>query len=216
MPYRTSPFINGDIYHIYNRGLEKQNIFNNGHDYSNFIDTLFYYQIQNPKPKFSLYKKSNIFTVDPNKKIIDILCFCLMPNHFHLIVKQLKDGGISEYMRKAIHSFTKYRNVKYSRQGPLFQGVFKALRIESDEQLMHLSRYIHLNPFTAGLIKDLKFYPWSSYSDYTGRTNKYSIIKEDVLGFFNSAEDYQKFVLDQADYGKTLELVKHIMIEEPE
>ncbi len=213
MPYRIIPFVTGDFYHLYNRGLEKQAIFVNTRDYSRFVKTFFYYQIQNPKPKFSKYSVSKVFSIDPNKKIVDIICYCLMPNHFHLLVKQLQDGGISEFMRKFIHSYTKYRNVKHKRQGPVFQGVFKSVRVESDEQLLHLSRYIHLNPYVSNLIQDLKLYSWSSYNTYIDPVENQPLAKHEVLNFFKSTEDYQKFVLDQADYGTTLEILKHTSID---
>src|SRR5438309_752729 len=103
MPYRTIPFVTGEFYHIYNRGLELQEIFTNPADYKRFLDVLFYYRIQNPKPKFSIYKDG----IMPLKeeKLVEIICFCLMPNHFHLLIKQLKDGGISEFMRRFILSY---------------------------------------------------------------------------------------------------------------
>ena len=213
MPYRVIPFVTGDFYHLYNRGLEKQAIFVNTRDYSRFIKTFFYYQIQNPKPKFSKYSVSKVFPIDPNKKIVDIICYCLMPNHFHLLVRQLQDGGISEFMRKFIHSYTKYRNIKHKRQGPVFQGVFKSVRVESDEQLLHLSRYIHLNPYVSNLIKDLKLYSWSSYNTYIDPVENQPLAKHEVLNFFKSTYYYQKFVLDQADYGTTLEILKHTSID---
>lgn len=214
MPYRTTPFANGEFYHLYNRGIEKQAIFVDRRDYSHFTKSLFYYTIQNPKPKFSVYRRTRIFPIDKTKKIVDIICYCLMPNHFHLLVKQLKDGGISEFMRRFIHSVTKYRNVKYTKQGPLFPGMFKAVRVESDEQLIHLSRYIHLNPLVSYLVKDLDLYEWSSYEEYIGTKSDGSCAKDEILDSFKSAEDYKKFVLDQADYGKTLELLKHAAIDE--
>lgn len=213
MPYRIIPFINGEYYHIYNRGLEKQNIFTNNKDYSRFIQTVFYYQIQNPKPKFSTYKRTKTFPIDENKKIVSIVCYCLMPNHFHFLIKQTKDGGISEFMRKISESFTKYRNTKYNRQGPTFQGVFKVVSIETDEQLVHVSRYIHLNPLVSLLVKDLKFYAWSSYLDYIGMRDNPAVKKEEILSFFKSPQDYDKFVLDQADYGAKLELIKHTILD---
>lgn len=213
MPYRIIPFVNGEFYHIYNRGLERKDIFTQRHDYSLFIDTFFYYQIQNPKPRFSNFRQSKLFPVDPSKKIVDIICYCLMPNHFHLLVKQLKDGGITEFMRRFILSYIKYRNLKYKHQGPLLNGPFKAVRMETDEQLIHVSRYIHLNPLVSLLVKDLNFYSWSSYKTYTGLNNDPRLAKEEILNFFKSPQDYKKFVLDQADYGKTLELLKHSTLD---
>lgn len=213
MPYRITPFVNGEFYHLYNRGLEKQTIFNDRGDYSQFIKALFYYTIQNPKPKFSVYRRSKIFPIDETKKIVNVICYCIMPNHFHLLVKQLKDGGISEFMRKFIHSYTKYRNAKHNRQGPIFSGMFKAVRVESDEQLLHLSRYIHLNPLVSYLIKNLNLYEWSSYKEYLG--NKPGTCnKDEILSFFKTPKSYKQFVLDQEDYGKTLELLKHSALDE--
>lgn len=215
MPYRTIPFVNGEFYHLYNRGLLKQDIFYQKRDYSQFIKTFFYYQIQNPKPKFSIYRQSKTFPVDSSKKIIEIVCYCLMPNHFHLLVKQLTDGGITEFMRRFIHSYTKYRNTKYKLQGPIFQGIFKAVLIKSDEQLLHVSRYIHLNPLVSYLVKDLKDYHWSSYLDYinSSSTQNQPLAKNDILSFFKNPSEYEKFVLDQKDYGITLEILKHTAID---
>lgn len=213
MPYRIVPLVTGEFYHLYNRGLGKQDIFTDRRDRNHFIKALFYYTIQNPKPKFSVYRRTKIFPVDETKKIVDIVCFCLMPNHFHLLVKQLKDGGISEFMRRFIHSYTKYRNVKYSKQGPVFQGMFKAVLVESDEQLLHLSRYIHLNPLVSNITKDLDLYEWSSYREYIDAKHKGSCSKKDILDSFKTPDKYKEFVMDQADYGTTLELIKHNTID---
>lgn len=212
MPYRVIPFASGEYYHLYNRGLEKQNLFAGNREYSRFIEAIFYYQIQSPKPKFSMRNGPKMSPVDESKKIMDILCYCLMPNHFHLLVKQIQEGGISEFMRKISESTTKYRNTKYNRQGPLFQGAFKAVHIETDEQLVHVSRYIHLNPLVALMVKDLQAYPWSSYSTFIGLDNQ-PVAKKEILGFFKSPKAYEKFVLDQADYGMKLELIKHTLID---
>ncbi|MBI2338674.1 transposase [Candidatus Daviesbacteria bacterium] len=213
MPHRIIPFAIGEYYHLYNRGLEKQNLFTSNREFSRFIEAIFYYQIQNPKPKFSMRNGPKMFPVDESKKIVDILCYCLMPNHFHLLVRQIQKGGISEFMRKLSESTTKYRNIKYNRQGPLFQGAFKAVHIETDEQLIHVSRYIHLNPLVAFIVKDLKFYPWSSYLEYIALRNNPAVKKEMILSFFKSPKYYEKFVLDQASYGKELEMIKHAAID---
>ncbi len=205
--------MNGEFYHIYNRGLNKQNIFNSARDYSQFTQTFHYYRLQNPKPKFSNYRASKIFQLDENKKIVEILAYCLMPNHFHLLVRQFEEGGISEFMRKFIHSYTKYRNVKNKLQGPLFQGMFKAVRVESEEQLLHLSRYIHLNPLVSYLTRDLNLYPWSSYPVYTGSIKNLAVNSEEILKFFRTPQEYEKFVLDQTDYGISLQLLKHSVLD---
>lgn len=214
MPSRIFPFVNGQFYHIYNRGSEKRSIFTNRRDQHRFIQTLRYYQLEGPKPRFSNFFKYQIFKPDLNKKIVEIICFCLMPNHFHLLLKQLKEGGVTEFISKLSNSYTKYFNTKHKRIGPLLQGEFKAVLVESDEQFIHLSRYIHLNPLVSYLVKNLNLYEWSSYREYIDNKTDGICTKQDILSFFKSPDKYQQFVLDQADYGAKLELIKHKLIEE--
>lgn len=118
-------------------------------------------------------------------------------------------------MANFTNSYTKYFNTKYQRVGPLFQGVFKALHVESDEQLIHLSRYIHLNPVTGFMIKagELRDYKWSSYPSYLDKQDAAFIEKQTVLSFFKGQTDYEKFVLDQVDYGKRLTIIEHLSID---
>lgn len=168
--------------------------------------------MEGPKPKFSHFPNLT-FKPDLSKKIIEILAFCLMPNHFHLLLKQIKEGGITEFVSKVTNSYTKYFNTKYTRVGPLFQGEFKSVIVEDDEQLLHLSRYIHLNPLVLYLVKNLDQYEWSSYREYVSG-KKGICTKEEVLGFFKTPKEYEQFILDQADYAKQLELIKHKVIEE--
>lgn len=116
-------------------------------------------------------------------------------------------------MSQLSNSYTKYFNTKYKRVGPLLQGAFKAVHIETDEQLVHVSRYIHLNPIVSGLIKNLDDYQWSSYLGYTQPEPTFCSTTE-VLSFFPTKEEYKKFIEDQIDYGVTLELIKHHLIDE--
>lgn len=214
MPYRIIQLENGFIYHIYNRGVAKLAIFEQSEDYKRFIKTLNYYQYDGPKPKFSHFPRfQKTFKLNYSNKIVEIHAYCLMPNHFHLLVKQIRDGGITEFVSKLSNSYTKYYNTKYKRVGPLLQGEFKAVLVESDEQLLHLSRYIHLNPLVSSLVKNLNQYPWSSYHEYIkGRTGICS--KDTILPFFKSPKEYEKFVLDHADYAKQLYFIKHQLLEE--
>ncbi len=214
MPSRIFPFVNGHFYHIYNRGVEKRRIFEKSWDFVRLTKTMQYYQLLGPKPRLSKFLLGSILKPDTTKKIVDIICYCLMPNHFHFLIKQLKDGGITEFVGKLSNSYTRYYNVKYRRVGPLLQGEFKAVLIESDEQLIHVSRYIHLNPITSFLVKDLRNYRWSSYPEFIGERKDGFCAKQDILNFFKSPKDYEKFVLEQVEYAQKLELIKHQLLEE--
>lgn len=151
-----------------------------------------------------------------NQNIVDVVAFCLMPNHFHLLVKQNNDGGISKYMRQSINSYAKFFNTKYKRAGSLFQDMFKAVRIESEAQLVHVTRYIHLNPLVSYLVRQDNFllYPWSSLKYYTDKSESDFVVTNSILALFKNGKGYLQFVLDQADYGKRLEEVKHLLLEE--
>ena len=216
MSGRTVPFINGSYYHVYNRGSDKRNIYLKNREYKRFVQTFYYYQFLGPKPRFSKFAKSslNSFNLDINRKLVDVLCYCLMPNHFHFLIKQLRENGISTFLSQVSNSYTKYFNTKYKRVGPLLQGVFKSVLIETDEQLIHTSRYIHLNPIVSGITRELNTYPWSSLSEYTNKNGDICNIDE-ILSFFKQG-NYQEFVKTQIDYGTSLEILKHKTIDTDE
>lgn len=213
MPYRIIPFVNGQYYHIYNRGSEKRSIFESRRDYQRFLKTLKYYQIDGPKSRFSHFPSLIVPKLDYSKKMIEIIAYCLMPNHFHLLIKQIREKGITEFMSKFINSYTKYYNTKYNRVGALLQGMFKAVLMENNEQLLHVSRYIHLNPISSFLVKELNQYEWSSYSEYVMGTEGICY-KNEVLSHCKSPQEYQQFVLDQVAYARELESIKHQLIDE--
>ncbi|MBI2196617.1 transposase [Candidatus Daviesbacteria bacterium] len=213
MPGRNTPLVSGEYYHIYNRGSEKRNIYTQPRDYTKFQKTFYYYQFSGPKPKFSQFKKSNLFKPLLNEKLVEVICYCLMPNHFHFLARQLKDKGISIFISQLSNSYTKYFNVKYGRIGPLLQGAFKAVRIETDEQLVHVTRYIHLNPVVSGLVKKPEHYKWSSYLEYIKNEPFFCMVNE-VLGFFKSPEKYQEFVENQIDYASQLAVIKHHLLDD--
>lgn len=213
MPSRIDPLVNGEYYHIYNRGVAKLPIFTGTNNYHRFLKGVSYYQVSGPKPSFSLFTPTTR-KLELNNKIVEIVCYCLMPNHFHFLIKQLKDNGISEFVGKLSNSYTKYFNIKYKRVGPLYQGEFKSVLVKTNEQLIHLSRYIHLNPFAAGITKDLESYIWSSYPEYINKIEPDICKKEIILDQFKSVEDYKKFVQDHSGYAQELELIKHQVLDE--
>lgn len=214
MPYRTTPLVVDHFYHIYNRGVEKRMIFTNEKDYQRFLKTLYYYQFTGPKPAFSKHLQFKVKDFSHNPKIVEIICYCLMPNHFHLLIKQMTENGISEFIGKVINSYTKYFNTKYKRVGPLFQGAFKTVLIENDMQMMHLSRYIHLNPYVNEIARSLQQYPYSSYHHFIGLTPDSLCVDNFILGYFKNRDEYREFVEGHSDYAKELELMKHVLLEE--
>lgn len=213
MPYRITPLVNDQIYHIFNRGVAKLPIFTDKRDYKRFLETIYYYQFQGPKPQFSQLNRFKDFKFEKNKKIVEIFCYCLMPNHYHFIIKQLQENGISEFIGKLSNSYTKFFNTKHKRVGPLLQGQFKAVRIAGEEQLLYVSRYIHLNPTTSFLVRDLKEYSWSSYPAYIGLKIDKICTCEFILSMFKSKQKYEQFVLDQVEYAQSLERIKHILVD---
>jgi len=220
---RKLVFANNEIYHIFNRGVEKRPTFTDKRELNRALLTLDFYQCAKPPIKLSKFlvisKDEQIKFFEKLKKdyekLVEIVCFCLMPNHFHFLLKQKMEKGISTFISNLTNSYTRYFNTKHDRIGPLFEGVFKAVRIESEEQLVHTSRYIHLNPVSSFLIKpeELKEYQWSSYPELLGLSDKNLVTKDLILNFFPSIEVYKKFVLDQVDYARQLELIKHLTLE---
>jgi len=153
---------NGEIYHVFNRSIERKPIFTSKREYLRALTTVDFYRFANP-----LLKLSKVLVLEKEKRIeffrelknqgqqlVEILSYCLMPNHFHFLLRQQLDNGISRFLSNFANSYTRYFNTKYQRTGALFQGIFKTVRIESDEQLVHVSRYIHFNPVLSFLVDD--------------------------------------------------------------
>ncbi len=209
---RKIQFANQQFYHIYNRGVEKRNIFLDKNDHIRFIHNLYEFNDIKLAQEYSRLNVGGLAShIRKRERLVDIVCFCLMPNHFHLLLRQIKDGGITAFLHKLSTGYTMAFNLKNKRTGSLFQGPFKAAQIKDDNYLIHLSRYIHLNPLEikkpnwkeAGIIdwsaaeEFLKSYRWSSYLDFIGCGNFPSIINERdfILEFFDKdILKYRKFV----------------------
>ncbi|MBI4035104.1 MAG: transposase [Candidatus Chisholmbacteria bacterium] len=191
-------YAENEYYHIFNRGNNKLTIFRDDQDYKTFL-----------KFFWELVKHSH---VSPTR-VPDIvpLCYCLMPTHFHCLLKQTSKTGITNFMKRLIVKYVMYFNRKHERVGRLFQSIFKAKHIDEEGYLLHLSRYIHLNPVEIwrGALEE---YPYSSYSTYLGAQKNSLLNTEDILGFFQSArrlslkriQSYRDFVESQLE-GNTLE-----------
>ncbi len=162
----------GGYFHIYNRGNRKQNIFSEEEDYLNYLK------------KLRDYKK---------KYNISIICYCLMPNHFHLLLRQDSDDPIYKFMHALHTSYSIYFNKKYNKVGHMFQGRFKQKEIDKDEYLSKVTSYIHFNPIKDGLVEELNNYKWSSYPDFIG-IREGTLCDKDVILSKETPEEYKKSI----------------------
>lgn len=199
--------------------------FSNKIDYVRFCELMDYYRFVSPGLRFSFYNRLNVEEKEKYmKRLLDegetqvlIYAFCLLPNHFHLLLKELCEEGISKFLSNLQNSYARYLNFKEERKGSLFQEMFKAVRVETDEQFIHVARYIHLNPYSNFFIKrieDLETYPWSSLIGYVSKEQKFGFVDGDFLSsFYSTSENLKKFTFDQADYQKKLEEIRFLSIE---
>ncbi len=201
MPSRNIVKIYADkqYYHIYNRGVNKSDIFLDGQDYSVFLSLL--KRHLSKEPAYDKYHR-------PFKHIhndVALLTYCLMPNHFHLLVLNVHEKGVKELMQSVATAYARYFNRRYDRVGPVFQSNFKASHIDSDQYLQHISRYIHLNP------SGYKSYPYSSYQAIVKGWNVEWLSTEKLLETFEgTVDDYAKFV---ADYEANKEIMDELKYE---
>ena len=203
-------YVENSYYHIYNRGVEKRIIFIDEQDYGVFLGYLKEYLSPPEDPKLLREEftfKGESFKGIPRQpnnysKDIDLLVYCLVPNHFHLLVKQNSSRSIENFMRSLLTRYSGYFNKRHDRIGSLFQGPYKAVLIDNDNYLLHFSKYIHLNPqeFTDDLLG-----AHSSYSEYLRKRNSFWVKPDLILSFFDQAANiflkghntYKNFVEDK-------------------
>ncbi|KKS77378.1 MAG: hypothetical protein UV64_C0020G0002 [Parcubacteria group bacterium GW2011_GWC1_43_11b] len=192
MPYRQVPFVADEYFHLVNRGNLKCDIFRDDVDRARFLFYILY--LQSPESFEQIgrhvqkFLKTGNFGFDEKeiKEIIDqrlvkVTAFALMPNHFHILVQSTIDNGISIYMQKVLNGYTKYFNAKYQQSGHLFQGPFRAVHIQDNEQLLYTSAYIHLNPREAGYAGQETKYRWSSFSDFVGQNRWNNLLDPSII-----------------------------------
>lgn len=216
MPSKTviRNFEEEGIYHVFNRGVEKRDIFLDEQDYKIFLYYLYIYVIpleqvliKHPHLPIRLHDKNL-------SSEVEIFAYCLMSNHFHLLVKQKNFNGVTRLLKQLTNAYARYFNNKYNRVGGLFQGRFRAVKVETNEQLLQVSRYIHLNPLEARIVNDLSSYTWSSFLEYINKKRE-GICSKETISFFFPTSKYEDFVMDQADYAKELESIKNLVLDEP-
>lgn len=218
MPSKNSTkiYIENGYYHIYNRGVEKRLIFLDEQDYGVFLSYLKGYLL--PKDEKELYEKLadrntsykekgeilKLLRLNNFNQEIALLAYCLMPNHFHFFVKQKSLGSIDKFMNSLGTRYTMYFNNKHKRVGPLYQGVYKAVLVNNEEQFLHLSRYIHKQAFP---------HQPSSYPEYIGARKTLWVKPEEVLSYFaknNSSLSYKNFVAEN----DSMDVLKNLTLDE--
>ncbi|NQT28386.1 MAG: transposase [Candidatus Omnitrophica bacterium] len=219
MPGRLLPLVEGKVYHILSKSIAEFKIFRNNVEYERISNALKYYKIESTPLRFSLFleikNKERFFEKHfvKERNIVKIIAYCFMPTHMHLILKQLKPNGISIFMSNVCNSYTRYFNVKTKRRGPLWESRFKNILVKTDEYLLHLTRYLHLNPATARLVKKPEDWEFSSYNEFLGRANKEKKLcsYSDLLKI--NPKDYRKFVNSRINYQRKLAKIKKLFLE---
>ena len=220
MGNRKIKFVEGEYYHIYNRGVEGRTIFNDKEDLDRFVESIKEFNLIGSnggidRNKFEKYQKRKT-----GKKLVNIICHALNPNHFHFLLTPLVENGVEIFMQKLGTGYTMYFNKKYNRKGVLFQGVFKSVYVDSNEYLLHLSVYINLNDKVHQLRGETSQLVKNSWNKYIGNS-----IKDPILGDikiiteqFKNARDYKKFaeeiLPDIIERKKLLKELEEMMIDE--
>ena len=214
---RNFNFQTGEYYHIYNRGVDKRNIFMDEKDYTRFIRSMS--EFNNIDPIGSLYRKDyedrkkkeakgvqhpigcwtpnqpkpNLLTPDKfNKHLVEFICYSLLPNHYHFLIKQLVSGGISEFMKRISGGYTNYFNRKNNRSGSLFEGNYKAILVKKYSHFLRLAVYINCNS-EVHRIRKAENWPWSSYLDYVNKRNGSLCNKKMILNEFRNIKEFKNF-----------------------
>ncbi|MCX7941167.1 MAG: transposase [Endomicrobia bacterium] len=205
------------LYHVLTKSIAGYRIFNEPTDFERMLDILEYYNTTKPPCKFSKYltltaeEKLNL-SVPQCNKIVKIIAYCIMPTHIHLLVSPLEDNILSRYMNIVLRSYTGYFNYKYKRKGPLWESRFKTVIVNSNEQLLHLTRYIHLNPTTAYLVERPEDWEFPSYNEYIGKPATRKLT--DFLEYLDiNPTSYTEFVNDRINYQRELAKIKDIILE---
>lgn len=214
MAIRKTPFVIGEYYHIYNRGVDKRIIFNDDYDRRRFMALLYLCNSSISLDMRDLFNKGlsfvELFSVDRGEQLVDIGVHCLMPNHFHILLHEKVDSGISQFMKKLLTAYSMYFNAKNKRKGSLFEGKFKTKHIDNNSYLNWIFSYIHLN--TVKLIesdwkengisdpmtvkKFVEGYEYSSYYDYfLGERFESTILNKGVFpDHFSQLNDFEDII----------------------
>lgn len=220
---RKTEFANGESYHIFNRGVDKRDVFLDDIDYHRFIISVallndeqegLMEQWRNLKKDDSNVQFSDFRRLNLRKPLVEVVAYCFNVNHYHFILRQLEDDGIKKFMHRLGTAYTMFFNKKYKRSGSLFQGRFKAIHIDSNEHLLYLSDYVNQNHFIHGLGgEDWKY---SSLAEYKNlhNGNVYICNTKSVLDQFKNIDEYSEFLNGNALYLKDKKEEQKYLLEE--
>lgn len=213
----TTSFAPLECYHIYNRGNRKQDLFRGEDDRARFLLSLLLFQHPDPPVQLNRivrrYVQHSMLDIpEMTRRLVELVAFVLMPNHFHCMVREVQPGGISKYMQRFLNSYTKYFNTKYEQVGHVFQGPFQAVHIENDDQLLYCSAYVHRNPRELSGWRDREHeYPWSSFPDYIGANRWGMLLQPDiVLDQTGRGDRYRRFVAESRAKDRIMDSVLQI------
>ena len=219
MPVRTFPIVTDEVHHVFSKSIAGFKVFRDDRECERMRKLLKFYTKENPPLRFSAFlelKDKDGFQqkeISDNNNLVKIIAYCFMPTHFHLVLKQTEDDGISVFMRRILNSYAKYFNIKTERKGPLWESRFKNILLRTDEILLHVTRYVHLNPVTAYLVDHSNDWAFSSYKEFLGQAEE----DEKLCDFSEliniKPESYQKFVDSNIDYQRKLAYIKKYFLE---
>ncbi len=206
MPYKNTlkVFAPNCYYHLYGRGVNKMDLFCDKDDYRLFAYQFKKYLTPNFKETRLFRGREVQISVNSVSGQVYLYAFCFMPNHFHLLVKNIEKNGISNLMRRVLTGYSSYFNNKYGRQGPLIQGSYRAVNVGTGEQFIYVSRYIHLNPVKSGIVKKAKDYEYTSYKNYSEKKGYVWLLLEQQLlssTDYKNIEQYSKEIKEDAKSG---------------
>lgn len=205
--------------HIFNKSISGYQIFKNPINCQRFYNLLGYYNnkqiqtsyshyiIQNPQ-----YKITSLYSQNNNQSYVIFISYCLMPDHYHLLVKSPTTTNLSKYLSDVENSYTRFFNCRYKRIGPLWQTSYKSVKINNNEQLLHVSRYIHLNPVTSYLTNKAETWKYSSYRELINS----DLLSNTVIDIsIKNKEKYKQFIEDNIDYQRKLKKIRRFLIDAP-
>ena len=200
---RKAPLVNDNYYHIYNRGVDKRNIFGDDRDYERFILSMILmndeqeglmirwrnYAASHKNASIDEFLRSNL---SERKKLVEIIAYCCNPNHFHFVFKQLRDKGIEKFIQRISTGYTMYFNKRYHRSGVLFQGKFKSSHLKSEGSLLRMAVYVSCNS-EIHKIREAKNYPWCSFPHHIGKTSNTFVNDKEFKEEFKNTKDLEEY-----------------------